>query len=194
VNPQRLLFGIFYRIGLTPWDGHKLPAPLVAAVERLPAGAALDLGCGTGNVAIYLAQRGWKATGVDLVDYALERARRKARTAAVDARFLRGDALSLGQLGLGRFRLLCDLACLHGIPNDRRDAFVREVTAVAEPGAYFFLAGLPSKKRPGPQGFDRAEIEERFGANWKILGVSEDDTVFRMHGGDRLRFFELQRN
>jgi SAM-dependent methyltransferase len=194
MNPQRLLFGVLYRIGITPWDDHKLPAPLVTAIAKLPSGAALDLGCGTGNAAIHLAQHGWTVTGVDLVDYALERAQRKARRTGVQVRFLRGDALCLGQLGLGRFQLLCDLACFHGIPDERRDDFVREVSALADPGAYFFLAGLSSyRKRPGPRGFDRAEIEQRFGADWEILGVTEDDAVFRMHGGDRLQFFELRR-
>jgi SAM-dependent methyltransferase len=193
MNPQRLLFGFFYRIGLTPWDGHKLPSPFMAAVERLPSGAALDVGCGTGKAAIYLAQHGWSATGVDLVGYALARGRRKARAANVEVRFVRGDVLHIDELQLGRFQLLCDLATFHGIPDDRRDEYVRAMTAVTETGAYFFLAGLSSaRKRPGPRGLDRAEIEQRFAA-WEIVGTSEDDAVFKMHGGDRLQFFELRR-
>jgi hypothetical protein len=49
MNPQRLLFGILYRVGLTPWDGHQLSPLLVGAVDKgeLPRGAALDIGCGT---------------------------------------------------------------------------------------------------------------------------------------------------
>jgi 2-polyprenyl-3-methyl-5-hydroxy-6-metoxy-1,4-benzoquinol methylase len=79
MNPQRLLFGILYRIGITPWDGHKLSPLLIGAVEKgaLPRGAALDIGCGTGNATIFLGQHGHAVTGVDLVDHALRRARRR---------------------------------------------------------------------------------------------------------------------
>ena len=49
-----------YRVGFAPWDGHPLPQALRDLVEggaALPAGSALDLGCGTGDNAIYLAQQ-----------------------------------------------------------------------------------------------------------------------------------------
>ena len=90
MNPQRLFFGTLYRIGLTPWENHKLPAPFVSAVAKLPSGAALDVGCGTGNAAIYLARHGWAVTGVDLVDYALNRGRLKAQKAGLPVRFVHG--------------------------------------------------------------------------------------------------------
>jgi SAM-dependent methyltransferase len=195
LNPQRLLFGIFYRIGLTPWDGHRLSSLLVGAVEKgeLPRGAALDIGCGTGNAAIFLAQHGHTVTGVDLVDHALRRARRKAKAAGTDVRFLRGDVTRLGDLGLGSFQLIVDTATFHGIPDAIRAPYAREVSAAAAPGARFFLSGLPSRKRPGPRGFDRAEIEQQFGADWEILSMVDDDLEFRMHGGDHLQMLELRR-
>jgi len=71
MNLQRVLFGVLYRIGLTPWDGHRLSPLLVDAVEsgELPRGAALDIGSGTGDAAIFLAQRGYAVTGIDRDDY-----------------------------------------------------------------------------------------------------------------------------
>jgi 2-polyprenyl-3-methyl-5-hydroxy-6-metoxy-1,4-benzoquinol methylase len=196
MNPQRLLFGIFYRIGLKPWDGHRLSPVLVGAVERgePPRGAALDVGCGTGDGAIFLAGKGYAVTGVDLVEHALRRARRKAETAGLskNARFLRGDVTQLGQLGLGSFQLVVDTATYHGLPDKIRGDYAREVTAAAAPGAHFFLSGLPSKKRPGPKGFDRAEIERTF-SGWEILAMVDDDLEFRMHGGDHLQLLQLRR-
>jgi SAM-dependent methyltransferase len=195
MNPQRLLFGLFYRIGLTPWDGHRLSPLLVGAVEKgeLPRGAALDIGCGTGDAAIFLTRHGHTVTGVDLVDLALRRARRKAQASGSSARFLRGDVTKLGQLGLGKFQLITDTATFHGLPHEIREAYAREVSAAAAPGARFFLSGLPSRKRMGPPGFDRAEIEQRFGAGWEIVAMVEDDLEFRMHGGDHLQLLELRR-
>jgi SAM-dependent methyltransferase len=195
MNPQRLLFGIFYRIGLTPWDGHELSSLLVGAVEKgeSPRGAALDIGCGTGDGAIFLAKHGYTVTGVDLVDHALGRARRKAQAAGTTASFVRGDITRLGQLGLGKFQLILDTATFHGLPDNIRGAYAREVSAAAVPGAHFFLSGLPSRKRPGPRGFDRAEIEQQFGADWEILAMVDDEREFRMHGGDHLQRLQLRR-
>jgi SAM-dependent methyltransferase len=195
MNPQRLLFGILYRVGFTPWDGHKLSPLLVGAVEKggLPRGAALDIGCGTGDAAIFLAQHGYTVTGVDLVDHALQRAQRKAQAAGTNARFVRGDITRLGQLGLGKFQLILDTATFHGIPDKIRGDYAREVSAAAAPGAYFFLSGLPSRKRPGPRGFDRRGIEQQFGADWEILAMVGDEIEFRMHGGDHLQLLQLRR-
>lgn len=49
---KHTLFRILYRFGFTPWDGHPIADNLQALVEELPAGKALDLGCGTGDSSI----------------------------------------------------------------------------------------------------------------------------------------------
>ena len=60
-------------------DGHPIAQTLQDLVEGtndtppLPAGPALDLGCGTGDSSIYLVQHGWKVTGVDFVPKALDK-------------------------------------------------------------------------------------------------------------------------
>jgi len=53
-------------------------ALLVAAIKDLPAGKALDLGTGQGRNAIYLAQKGWEVTGVDISEVGLDQARVRA--------------------------------------------------------------------------------------------------------------------
>ena len=87
---------------------------------RAPA-RALDLGCGTGADAVYLAGHGWQTTGVDFAPEAIAAARKKAADAGVDAAFVVGDASRLADAGVrGPFDLLLDVGCYHTIPAGRR--------------------------------------------------------------------------
>ncbi len=61
---------------------------LVAEVVGLPAGRAVDLACGEGRNAVWLAQLGWKVTGVDFSPVGLAKARRLAQSRKVDVRWV----------------------------------------------------------------------------------------------------------
>ncbi|HEX4205439.1 MAG TPA: class I SAM-dependent methyltransferase [Ktedonobacteraceae bacterium] len=67
------------------WSGRANPV-LVDVVESLPPGTALDLGCGEGGDAIWLAQHGWQVTAIDVSVTALNRASTYAATVGVEAR------------------------------------------------------------------------------------------------------------
>src|SRR5262245_25806175 len=132
MNLERLKFGLMYRVGFAPWDGHKLPARLLELVEALPKGKAIDLGCGTGDSSIYLARHGWQVVGVDFVERALGTARAKAEAAKVSVRWLRADVTQLGQAGAGSgFTLLVDNGLLHLLSDAAREGYVREASALA---------------------------------------------------------------
>ncbi len=64
---------------------------LVAEVEDLDPGRALDLACGSGRHAVWLAERGWRVTGVDFSDVALDNARRLAGERGVEIEWVRAD-------------------------------------------------------------------------------------------------------
>lgn len=64
---------------------------LAEEAAGLPPGRALDLACGEGRNAVWLAGRGWEVTGVDFSPVAIEKARRMATGAGVTARFVRAD-------------------------------------------------------------------------------------------------------
>src|SRR5262245_33209390 len=64
---------------------------LVEELGDLAPGAALDLACGEGRNAIWLAQGGWDVTGVDFSGVAVGKARRMAAEAGAAARFVRAD-------------------------------------------------------------------------------------------------------
>jgi SAM-dependent methyltransferase len=173
-------YGFVYRtaylLGLKVWDRGVPTAELVELVIGTSApGKALDIGCGTGTDAIYLAQQGWDVTGVDMVPKALALARRKAAVAGASPRFLQGDVTRLRDFGVGDgYSLLLDFGCFHTLPPDRRDAYVESVSEVAAPGAMFLLFGFrrPPRLAPMQAGLTAEEVRERFeGKRWELLSA-----------------------
>jgi len=174
-------FRIFYRIGFTPWEGHPIGQALRDLVEGtsdapgLPPGSALDVGCGTGDCAIYLAQHGWRVTGVDYVAKPLEKARAKAGAADVSVNFVPGDVTKLTQAGIGTgFQLVVDNGCIHNMSPADREAYVREVTAVASPDARLYVAAFRAGGRLGVPGIDHAEMTRRFTPGWTLVSTGDE--------------------
>jgi SAM-dependent methyltransferase len=139
---------------------------------------ALDLGCGTGDSSIYLARHGWKVTGVDFVPRALDRARAKAADLSVT--FVQADVTHLSQAGIGAgFQLIVDNGCLHNMSDGDRDAYVREVSAVAAPDALLLVLAFLPGGRFGVRGVDPAEMERRFASGWTLLSSGEERELDR---------------
>src|SRR5690349_19886130 len=76
-----------YRSTDALWSG-KPNAQLVAEAADLPPGRALDVGCGEGADAVWLAARGWRVTALDVSEVALDRAAQHARAAVVEVAWL----------------------------------------------------------------------------------------------------------
>jgi SAM-dependent methyltransferase len=172
MNTPRVIFRLAYLLGLKPWDSGVTPPEVVEWVEgpkALPPGRALDIGCGTGTNCQYLLDHRWQVTGVDFVPRALKAAKRKAPGATL----LIGDVTRLTDLGVsGPFDLMLDLGCFHSIPDQRRDAYVRETAKVAAPGATFLLFAF-AERGPGGIQAPEAEIRRRFGADFDLAEVRQ---------------------
>lgn len=175
---RHALFRVLYRLGFTPWEGHPQSATLrdlVEGADALPPGSALDIGCGTGDASIYLAEHGWHVTGVDFVPKALDNARAKARAADVPVEFVHADVTHLSQAGInGDFQLIVDNGCLHGMSDHDRDLYVPEITAVAAPDARLSIVAFKRGAPIGPTGIGQAEIERRFTPAWVLLSAADE--------------------
>jgi SAM-dependent methyltransferase len=198
---RHTLFRIFYQLGFTPWDGHAIPEKLRDLVEgtgdnsALPAASALDIGCGTGDSSIYLAQHGWKVTSVDFVAKALHKARAKARAASVPVKFVQADVTHLGQTGVhAKFGLMVDNGCLHGMSDDDRDLYVKEITAAAAPGARLVIIAAPPGGPVKFLGLDGAEVERRFTPTWTLLSSRGEKMAFANSSGYRYTPIAFIRN
>jgi SAM-dependent methyltransferase len=195
MSSRQLLFTTFYRLGFVPWDGHPLANSLRDLIEdaALPPGKALDIGCGTGDNAIYLAKHGWQVTGVDFVARALDKARAKAAANKVDITFARADATRLGSEGIGTdFTLIVDNGCLHGMSDEDRSAYVREVTTVAAPQARLLLVEFIRGGSFAVPGIDPAEVQRRFAADWTPLSSGSEPQMDH-NGKDPARYYLFQR-
>lgn len=172
-------YRLLYRIGFTPWDQDHVPDELSALVEgpsALTPGRALDIGCGTGTQAVYLAERGWQVTAVDAVERALARAQRRAEENGVSVRWVAGDVASLSTLGLDDgFRLVHDRGCFHDLSPNARDGYVQGVSELASPGATLLLLAFARREHGiGPSGASEEEIRQRFGSDWDLVSVQSD--------------------
>ncbi len=121
------------------WSGRP-NALLVRAVEDLPPGTALDLGCGEGGDLVWLASRGWTATGADVSPTALARAARHAADAGVAER-VRLEEHDLGaSLPAGPFDLVA-ASFLHSIAHLDREDVLRRAAAAVAPGGSLVVIG-----------------------------------------------------
>jgi ubiquinone/menaquinone biosynthesis C-methylase UbiE len=170
-----------------PWDvGRPQPAlvELVRARElNRGRGRVLDVGCGTGENALYLAGNGFSVSGVDLSSRAIAAARAKAVERRRNIDFRTGNALSL-EFKDSVFDNVIDSGLFHTFPDDDRPVYAREMARVlVTRGRYFMLCF--SEKEPtdwgGPRRIRREEIETTFSPLFNINYIKDASFATRIH-------------
>lgn len=123
------------------WHLEKVPARLRSLLESedLPAGAALDVGCGDGVVAAHLAERFRPSVGIDIAFGAAAQGRDRAAQEEAQASFMVGDAAGL-PLRDASVALLFDRGCLQNMPREAWPSYFLEVERVMVPGGVLQLS------------------------------------------------------
>jgi SAM-dependent methyltransferase len=167
--------------GLPPWDtGQPQPAIVKLADAVLLAGRVLDVGCGTGDNALFLAERGFNVTGLDSAPTALNIARTKARARGAGVRFMLGDALQLAQLG-EQFDTVIDSGLFHIFSDQDRGRLLAGLHAVLAPGGlYCLLCFSEDNTLPGPRRLTQAEIRAIFRSGWAVESI--EHASFELRG------------
>jgi SAM-dependent methyltransferase len=171
-----------------PWDiGGAQPALADLFDAFPPQSPVLDVGCGSGDLAIALGQRGLQVLGVDFVDTAIAQARAKA--AALPAatagllEFQVGDALRPSHLQRS-FGSVVDCGFFHLFEPAPRDSFVAELAAILAPGGrYYLLAFSVDFPIPNvPRAVTADEVRVRFAEEqgWRILALREAQFLSRV--------------
>jgi SAM-dependent methyltransferase len=166
-----------YESGEIPWN-ETLPPPEVIEISTdLPAGRALDLGCGFGRASIYLAGLGWEVDAVDFVPEAIATAGTRAKAAGVDIRFHLCSVTDLDFLR-GPYNLAIDVGCSHGLDEDGFSRYQDHLSRLLTPGGYYLLyarlRGLAPDESEETIGFEQghllASFSSRFHLEWSRLG------------------------
>lgn len=178
---MKLFYEVIYRYFRAPWDvGAR--EELVSHVEsgKIKPCRAIDLGCGTGANAIYLAQEGFDVTGVDFAEAAIEEARKRAREAGVRVEFIVDDLTDLRHVS-GEFDFLLDYGVLDDLRLNQREPYIRNVLALTHSGSQYMLWGFEYPMRWWERfipfydiPFSSGEIEQRFGPYFKIEKIAGD--------------------
>ena len=142
-----------YASGDTPWDIGKPDVNLTQTVTTvaLEPCKALDIGCGTGDNSILLAQKNFQVTGIDASETAVQKAREKALQAKIKCTFMVMDFLT-GKITGAPFGFAFDRGCFHSFHSDEeRQKFAENVAAHLENGGLWLsLVGNADDQRPGP--------------------------------------------
>ena len=160
--------------GTPPWE---IAAPQPAFVRLQEAGGiqgvVLDVGCGTGDLAIYLARQGHAVWGADFAPQAIATARQKAAQQACAVEFVVHDVLDLGTLPR-QFDTIVDSGCFHVFDDTLRPYFAASLYRALRPGGvYHMLAMGISLNAPGmPHAVTALDIQQTFGTPWQILDVA----------------------
>jgi SAM-dependent methyltransferase len=175
---RRLFWNLHYLLGTPPWDTGITPPEVVELVEggEIPPGRALDIGCGTGTNAIYLARHGFEVVGVDVAWLAIRRARRKARRAGVAVTFYTGDILKLGTpdgppIG-GPFDFALDIGCLHSLASSERPTYAAMLHRVLRGGGRYLLYAWGPRQMGGrPMGLTPEETQALLGSDFRARWI-----------------------
>ena len=171
----------FYESGDVPWDDKDPPPEVMAFLATVPVGQALDLGCGYGRAAIYLAAQGWEVDAVDFIPEAITEAAKRAAIAHVDVRFHLSKVTELEFL-TETYDFVLDVGCSHSLTFDELKVYWNHLKRHIRPGGIYMLFarlqdGSKDASQDGPPGMDlqylRTLYSEGFELEWMERGRTQ---------------------
>lgn len=130
-----------------PWNSETPPDALVRIVQdgKVRPCKTIDLGCGAGNYAIYLAGLGFEVTGVDSSPTAIKIAEEHAKKREVRCRFIVADLLGDLHEVTDTFDFAYDWELLHHFFPEDRETYIKNVHKILNPGATYFSVCFSEK-------------------------------------------------
>jgi SAM-dependent methyltransferase len=142
-----------YKSGNTPWDVGRPDFNLIDIVTEkpIPSCKVLDIGCGTGDNSIWLAQQRFQVTATDTSGIAIEKAKEKALKAQIACDFRCVDFLR-NQIQGAPFDFVFDRGCFHSFNSktDRKKFAANVAAHLIKAGLWLTIAGNADENRQGP--------------------------------------------
>jgi SAM-dependent methyltransferase len=160
-----------------PWQiGGPQPA-LADVLQRLIIeDPVLDVGCGTGELAIFLAERGHQVVGIDLSAAGIARARAQVAGRDLNLTFEVADATRLADLEL-RPRTVVDSGLLHSLDEPGQRSYVEGLRVICDPGATALVLVVSAEAGMG-WGLGRAEVMAHFAEpDWTATTIVSAEIV-----------------
>jgi SAM-dependent methyltransferase len=167
-QPASERFAEYYATPKPPWDIGRPQRAFVEAGDAI-RGRVLESGCGTGDLALWLAECGCTVTGVDFLEKPIALARQKAANRGLGANFLQMDALAIGEIP-ERFDAVTDCGLFQTFDDAGRAAYVAALAKLLEPGARVFVLCFSTAEpgTHGPRRVSEAELRSAFAKGWEI--------------------------
>jgi SAM-dependent methyltransferase len=175
---KSLITGADMPFAVAPWD---IGAPQPAVVGLVSAGAfhgeVLDVGCGLGENAIFLAGQGLSVTGVDGAETALRTARERAAVRGVEVTFVHTDVTTFDGVDQ-RFDTVLDSALYHCLDGEARTAYAEALWRVTNPGATLHLlcfADVGNDAFGLPMTVSQDDLRAHLAGRWRIRDIEPVD-------------------
>jgi SAM-dependent methyltransferase len=167
-QPPRDRFEAYYAAPRAPWDIGRPQRAFVEAGDAIQ-GRVIDIGCGSGDLSLWLAEQGCTVTGIDFLEKPLEAARQKATARGLSVNFLQMDALAVGEIP-ERFDAATDCGLFHVFDDAGRSAYVGALTRLLERGARVFLLCFADAEPGdhGPRRVSEGELRRAFADGWEV--------------------------
>lgn len=185
--------------GPIPYWGNKPHGLAVHLNKILPANSSvLDLGCGEGQNAVYLAKHGFSVTAVDLSEKGIDRLKNLARIRRADINTCVCDAVNFIKNSSGYNAILC-ANLLQFIPSDKIGDFFTNIKEKTLLNGYNVIASFVAENEDqkhkaisrGRYLFDREELKINY-SNWQIIKYSEKLSNWETHGESKHRHFVVK--
>lgn len=159
--------------GKAPWDIGKPQPVFIEAADQIP-GTILDVGCGTGENALFFASRGHQVTGIDFLAKPITLAKQKAQQRSLQANFLVMDALALNEIPQ-LFDSAIDCGLFHVFSDEDRSKYVHGLASVLKPNGKLFLLCFSDKEPPGqgPRRVSLRELHSTFSDGWHVESIQD---------------------
>jgi ubiquinone/menaquinone biosynthesis C-methylase UbiE len=176
-----------YPLEALPWELGQPRKVLVELVEKrlLKRGKALDICCGVGTNALYLAEKGFQVIGIDISSKAIEYAKEKAERVNAKIQFQVENFLKL-PFKNDEFDFVFDMGCFHHVKVKDRNTFIKGVHRVLKKRGLYLMVCFSYRNGPAWNHFSKEQIIQLFSNHFEIKNIEHMASV---EGDGYMRYF-----